>query len=223
MSGSAGRSRGRTRDVHPPDLPAELEELEGEVGSGAALDGVRAGRGLVVAPTAHDVVVSESVLEGVDLRNRRLTGLRGTDVQLVDCDLAGAVLDHAVLHRVSFQGCHLAGAVLSGARLQDVQLSGCTAPLLALRMSSASHLVVTDSVLREADLYEATLEASRITGCDLSGADVTRAKVPELDLRGSRLDDLVGALSLRGAVVTPDQLLGLAPALAADAGITVVA
>lgn len=214
--------RAARRDVEAPDLPPDLEPPPGaELSSGAELHAVRADRSLVVPPTAYDVVITESVLAGVDLRERRLTGLRCRDVRLVDCDLAGARLDGATLTRVELVRCRLTGAQLSGAELQDVQVTDCVANLLALRMARASYLWITGSSLREADLYQATLATSRITDCDLTGADVTQASVPDLDLRGSTLEGLVSPSSLRGAVITAEQLFGLAGALAGEAGITV--
>jgi uncharacterized protein YjbI with pentapeptide repeats len=93
--------------------------------------------------------------------------------------------------------------------------------MLALRMVSATYLSIVDSSLREADFYEASLELSRITGSDLTTADFTRARVPELDLTGSTLHDVIGASGLRGAVITQDQLFGLAGALASELGITI--
>jgi uncharacterized protein YjbI with pentapeptide repeats len=212
----------RRREVEEPDLPADLDALpDGALRTGDVLEAVRAGSGLQVPDAVYDVVITESVLEGVDLRGRRLAGLRCMDVRFESCDLAGAVLEGASLTRVAFVRCRMTGTVLSGAELQDVQITGGTADLLALRMATANGFAITDTSLREADFYEATLEASRISGCDLTSADVTRVTVPELDLRGSRLEALIGPSALRGAVISEDQLFGLAGALAAEAGITV--
>jgi uncharacterized protein YjbI with pentapeptide repeats len=88
-------------------------------------------------------------------------------------------------------------------------------------MAKASYLSVVDSALREADFYEAGLELSRVTGTDLTAADFTGARVPELDLTGSTLQAVVGASGLRGAVITGEQLFGLAGAMATELGITV--
>jgi len=210
------------RDVAAPDLPPDLEDLGAvELGRGTVLEAGRADSSLVVGTTVYDVTIKECVLDGVDLKARRLPGLTCRDVVFEGCDLAGANLEGAKLTRVAFVRCRMTGAVLSGAELQDVRLVDCTAPMLGLRMAKAGHLSIADSMLREADFYEATLEDSAITASDLSAADFTRVQVPELDLRGSTLDGLVSPTSLRGAVITTDQLVALAPALAVDLGITV--
>jgi uncharacterized protein YjbI with pentapeptide repeats len=202
----------------------DLEPLEnGELTSGTELEAVRADGTLAVAQTAYDVVIKECELDGVDLRDRRLTGMRCTDVRFVGCELAGAILQDAVLTRVQFVRCRLTGAQLSGAELQDVQITDCVSNLLAVRMASANYLWVTGSALREADFYEATLASSRITDCDLTAADFSGAKVPELDLRGSTLESVVNPSSLRGAVISQEQLFELSGPFATEAGITVLA
>jgi uncharacterized protein YjbI with pentapeptide repeats len=210
------------REVDDPDLPLDLDELgEVELLSSTSWEGVHAGAGIVADDKAYDVLIKESVLDGVDLRAKRLIGLTCTDVRFEECDLAGAVLDEARLTRVAFVRCRMTGTVLSGAALQDVQLTDCTAGMLALRMTSATYLSIADSSLVEADFYQASLELSRITGTDLSSADFTGARVPELELTGSTLHGIVGASGLRGAVITSEQLFGVAAALATELGITV--
>jgi uncharacterized protein YjbI with pentapeptide repeats len=52
--------------------------------------------------------------------------------------------------------------------------------------------------------------------------DVTRATLSRVDLRGADLSGLDGLAHLRGAVISGDQLLELAPALAEHLGIDVV-
>lgn len=218
MTGRAAR-----REVEPPDLPADLEHLYGgELHPGAPLEAVRADSSFAVPPTVYDAVMTESVLSGVDLRERRLTGLRCSDVRFEGCDLAGARLEGATLTRVEFVRCRMTGTVLSGAQLQDVQILDCVANLIALRMAKANFLRIAGSSLREADLYQAALNTSRINECDLTGADFSQASVPDLDLRGSTLDGLVSPSSLRGASITTEQLFELSGPLASEAGITVV-
>jgi uncharacterized protein YjbI with pentapeptide repeats len=212
----------RRREIDTPDVPSDLEPLQaGDLVAGSVLEGVRAGSTLVVAQAAQGVQITESVLVNVDFRERRLPRLRCADVRFEGCDFAGAKLDEALLTRVEFVRCRMTGTVLSGAQLQDVQVTACSANMLALRMVQANFLRISDSSLREADLYQAKLQASLITGSDLTDADFTAAQVPELELHGSTLDGLVGPSSLRGAVITHDQLITLAGALASEVGITV--
>jgi uncharacterized protein YjbI with pentapeptide repeats len=80
---------------------------------------------------------------------------------------------------------------------------------------------LAESNCARADFGGARLDRVRLTDGDLTAADFSNARATELDLRGSRLDGLEGIASLRGAIIGPEQLYGLAPGLATALGISV--
>ena len=59
--------------------------------------------------------------------------------------------------------------------------------------------------------------------CRLAGADFTGARLADVDLRGADLQIERGVESLGGAVISPSQLVDLAPAFAAQIGVRVEA
>jgi len=159
--------------------------------------------------------VRESRFAGTDLSGCQLTGLTLRDVVFDRCDLSAAVLDGALLDRVVFTGCRLTGVVLSAATLRDVRITDCRADLAVLRMARARRLLVAESVLRGADLYRFAGTEVAILDCDLGGADVDAADLRGARLHGCTLDDLRGALSLRGARIGPEQQIALGAAVLA--------
>jgi uncharacterized protein YjbI with pentapeptide repeats len=182
---------------------------------------VQAGSDVEMGAHLAQVELRESVWINADLAGRHLSGFRCRDMRFERCDLSGAVLDAASLTRVLFTGCRMTGVVLSGATLQDVHIRECRADMAYLRMARADFLLVEDSSLREADCYQATLAHTGLLGCDLRSANFHDCRMTDVDLHDSTLDDLRGALSLRGASISPDQLLPLAPSLLAAAGINI--
>lgn len=205
----------------PPDQPRAFDPAPAELLPGAVWDGVAAGEELVVGETVADLELRESRLSGVDLSGRTFSGLHVRDTAFVHCDLSGAVLDRAVLERVTFTGCRLTGTVLSGATLRDVRIADCGAELLNLRMAAAKFLLAQDSRMRGADLYEFGGTDVALLGCDLTGADLDRARLDGAHLHGSVLDDVRGALSLRGARIDAHQQIALGAAVLAALGVTV--
>ena len=208
------RKRTRTRPDRP-DLPPGLDPAPDVLDPGAVWDGVQAGEELDAPRVVPDLEVRECRFTGVDLSGRSFPGLHVRDTVFTRCDLSGAVLDRAVLERVVFDGCRLTGTVLSGATLRDVHLTACRADLLALRMATATFLLAEDTGLRGADLHEFTGTAVALLGCDLTGADLDRAALAGAHLHGSVLDDVQGALSLRGARIDAEQQIALGSALLA--------
>lgn len=213
--------RRRKATPDPPEVPPAYDPAPEGIGPGALWDGVEAGPTLAVPGVVAEADLRECRFAGVDLSGRTFTGLHLRDTAFVRCDLSGAVLDRAVLERVTFADCRLTGTVLSGAALRDVRVTDSRADLLTLRMARASWLLVEGSALRGADLHEFAGTHCAFLDCDLTGANLDRADLTGAHLHGSILDDVRGALSLRGARIGPDQQVALGAALLAALGIQV--
>ena len=193
--------------VHDPGDPAGHRSLS---------------RARVAPKHVADVRLQECRWSGVDLSGRSFDGLTVRDTEFVGCDLSGAVLDGAVLTRVVFRGCRLTGTVFSGAELADVRVSDGTADLSAFRMTRATFLLIEDTSLRGADLHRFRGSGCALLRCDLTGALLTDADLGGTDLHGSTLDDVHGALALRGCRIGAEQLVpgGAALLAALDIRIT---
>jgi len=188
---------------------------------GELWDCVEAGAEVRVPEHVADLRIHESRWLDGRLAGVRFTGLECRDVEFVHCDLSGARLEDAVLTRVAFTDCRLTGTSFDGARLTDVRIADSTADLAGFRMAQARFLLVENTSLHGADLYEVDAEHCALLGCDLAGANVDAARLRETDLHGSTLDDVRGVLSLRGTRISPDQILPLATGLLDALGIEV--
>ncbi|MEG3627467.1 pentapeptide repeat-containing protein [Streptomyces poriticola] len=158
-------------------------------------------------------VLDETVLRRARLLDSVLTGVRGVgtdlaeatlrEVELADARLGGAQLHGAALERVLVRGGKWDFANLRRARLKDVVFEGC--------------------VLVEPDFGGARLERVQFVDCAVRGADFTAAAFVDVDLRGAvPLEIARGVDRLAGAVISPAQLLDLAPVLAAELGVRVM-
>ena len=150
-----------------------------------------------------------------------LEQLRLTDVVLVECELSVAMLAKATMTRVRFERCRMSGLYAPEATLTDVALVDCKLDEADLRMSRWQRVTAAECDLHDAVLTAARLSACRLLHCQLRHADVTGARLSDVALHGSALDDIRGANSLRGAVVSSDQLMPLSLALFHAVGIKV--
>ena len=132
------------------------------------------------------------------------------------------VADGASFTRVHFRGCRLTGLVLSDARLADVTIEDCHADMLNLRMSRLQRIRLAGTRARQADLLEAQIADLTTENADLREADVSRTRFTAADLRGAELEDIRGASSLNGAIISPEQTLAVGLSLISEAGIRVV-
>ncbi|MEV5982037.1 pentapeptide repeat-containing protein [Streptomyces sp. NPDC052114] len=160
--------------------------------TGCALDGTRLTRARFV-----DSVLTEPRGVGTDLVEASLR-----DVEVVDARLGGAQVHGGVLERVVVRGGKIDYLNLRKARLRDVIFEGC--------------------VLVEPDFGAAVLERVEFRDCVVRGADFTGVRMVDVDLRAAgELEIARGLESLAGAVISPAQLIDLAPAFAAQVGVRV--
>jgi uncharacterized protein YjbI with pentapeptide repeats len=215
------RSRPTKRRPEPPDLPDEHDPAPAVVEGASVWDCVAAGADVRVPEHVADLRMQESRWVGGQLAGVRFTGLECRDTEFVQCDLSGARLEEAVLTRVVFNDCRLTGTAFDGAQLTDVRITDSAADLAGFRMAKARFLLVENTSLHGADFYEFDAEHCALLGCDLGEANFDAARLRETDLHGSTVDDVRGGLSLRGARISPDQIVPLATTLLGALGIQV--
>lgn len=219
MSGAARPTGAR----HAPDIDADaLRRFSGErLEQGFDLEDVALAGLSYVGADAGAGRIAHARLDDVALADARLPGLRLLDVEAEAVDAPNGDWRGAVVRRASFVRCRLTGLDLNEAELEDVTFRGCKLDYANLRFATLTRVTFDDCVLVDADLQASRIDATRFAGCRLLGTDLTKARLSDVDLRGSELALLGGIAALAGTIVDSAQLIDLAPALAAEAGITV--
>jgi uncharacterized protein YjbI with pentapeptide repeats len=177
------------------------------------------------AVDAHELAfgLEDSVVRDQRIGDAPLERLSLLDCRLERCDLAGLQAPTASWVRVAVTGCRLTGATLTGARLQDVAFRDCRMDLASLAGARLERVSFDACDLRESDLGEARLHDVRLTGCDLTSAYVADASCSRTELRDGSYEDLRGLTGLKGCSLAWPDLVALAPALAAHAGMRLIA
>ncbi|XVQ14387.1 pentapeptide repeat-containing protein [Spirillospora sp. CA-255316] len=211
-------------------MPSTLEELpfaewlvphDGSWGPDGDHDTVRFGAVRVPdvnAPGSRflDCAFTGTALEGGGLRRARFINVWAHELRLVGTDLAGSEWqDGALLGSVA------AAVPFSGARLDRVTFRGCKLDGINFRDAELTDVVFEDCLLREVDFGGAALTRTGFPGSRLAATTFVGARLDQADLRGAELRITIEPSSLRGAIVSPDQLLDLAPLLAEALGIIV--
>ncbi|WP_051338610.1 pentapeptide repeat-containing protein [Streptomyces flavidovirens] len=201
-----------------------------------------------LAPFGPGELESEGDYDGLELRELDLAGQEARGARFMDCGLYGVALDEtrlsrarvmdSVLHGVRGVGTDLAeaslrdvevidarlgGVQLHGSSLERVLVRGGKIDYLNLRRARLKDVVFEGCVLVEPDFGGARLERVEFRDCVLRRADFSSVTMADVDLRTvAELDIARGVDRLAGSVISPSQLLELAPAFAAQIGVRVV-
>lgn len=150
---------------------------------------------------ARALVLSDSRLEGLDVLALTAPDAGWRDSEIASSRIGAMELYDANFRRMHFVGCKLGFVNLRGADLSDVAF--------------------TDCVIEELDLMRAAAKRISFSGCRIGRLELADSHLSDVDLRGAELADIGSPDGLRGVTVSADQLLDLAPILAARLGVRV--
>ena len=215
----ASRSRRKELEIDLPDDLVATDAIS-VMQMGAEL------RGLSLTGNADGLLAQQMTwrdcrLDRVSLAAARLERLDGQELLFEHCVFTGAKLPRSALQRALFRGCRMTGVDFPDATLTDVIFEECKLDFASFRFARLKRVILRDCVLTSADLGGAVTTAVGFERCNLERAQLSQARLVGCDLRSSRLADLAGVTALRGAIISPEQLLDLGPALAAELGLDV--
>ncbi len=127
----------------------------------------------------------------------------------------------SILRDVEFDGGRLGAVEAYDVQCKAVRFRGCRLNYLNMRGSKMNDVAFTDCEIDELDLGQATAERLGFEGTRIGTLSLHGGTFKDVDLRGAVLEVVNGAASLRGMTISPEQLTGLAPQLAAEFGIRV--
>ncbi|WP_433546936.1 pentapeptide repeat-containing protein [Streptomyces sp. CA-294286] len=198
-------------------------------------------------PFEDGVLESEGDYDALEFRELDLAGQEGRGARFMDCGLYGVALDETRLGRARFMDCvlegvrgvgtqlaeaslrdveivdaRLGGTQMHGSALERVVVRGGKIDYLNLRKSKLVDVLFEGCVLVEPDFGDAVLTRVEFRDCVLKGTDFSGTTMRDVDLRTvAELGIARGVERLRGAVISPPQMLDLAPVFAAAMGVRV--
>ena len=200
----------------PPLDPAPGPEL---TGAGTA-DGLRFD-GLAVTGDATgarflECALADCDLTGVGFDRARLATCLLTDVRATTWSLVDATLLDVVVDGGRFGAVTAHGSGLTRVRLADLKVD-----YVGLRNAGLVDVTLAGCTVGELDLAGADLRDLRLLDCRIGSLVLDGARCRSVDLRGAEVTRLDGVAGLRGCTIGRAQLLGWAPDLAAELGISV--
>lgn len=167
------------------------------------------------------VSLIESVWEEASLTEGDLSGLTVAESRLSRLNIPHLQAPRSGWRDVLLEDSRIGVVELYDAVLSGVKLSSGKLDLINLRGAELRDLLIEGCTLGEVDLTQASAHRVALRGTRVETLVLTGLRAQHLDLTGAEIGRIVGLEGLRGAVVTSQQLLELAPALAEHVGLKV--
>jgi uncharacterized protein YjbI with pentapeptide repeats len=163
-----------------------------------------------------DCRIERCRLDGLLMRRTRVVDCLLSDLQAVSLDVAESVWRDSLV-----TGGRLGVLTAPRAKWSRVRVRGAKLDFVNLRGSQLQDVVFESCVIAEIDFADARLTGVSFLDCKVDDLNVQGGALSRVDLSGATLQTVRGLGGLRGAIVSQDQLLDLAPLLAAHLGLEV--
>ena len=182
-------------------LPRDAETVQ-EIGLGEGFERIAVRDASLAGTRLGRLGLSDCIVEASDLGTLNATDASVVRTVVAASRLTGVSGERLLLRDVVFRDCRMNLATLRDARLERVRFEGCD--------------------LRELDLQGARLHDVRFERCDLTEAILHGANCTRTELHDCTYTDLRGIDGLRGTTIGWADAIELAPAFAAQLGVTVL-
>lgn len=170
---------------------------------------------------AREARFLDCALHGCVLDDVRLAGAHLVDTSLVEVRAATLDVPRAEWRDVSVTDCRLGAVRAFAGELLRVTITGGKIDYLNLRDATIRELRLVGVTIGDLDLAGARARDVVVQDCRVRRLDLTNARLTDVDLRGADLSEIDGLVGLAGATISEEQLVSLAPALAAQLGVLV--
>lgn len=164
---------------------------------------------------------SELRLTKVDFSQVTVAKFDVTDCDLRACNFTASKFPESSWHRVSIEGARCSGLQITNGILKNVDFKNCKLEMVNFRFSRLESVAFEDCVINDVDFYDAQLKNVEFVNCTINNVTFASARMVSVDISKSAVDGINGINSLRGVTMSYDQLMQLAPAFAAEAGIKI--
>ena len=170
---------------------------------------------------AGDVRMLECAVSDCTMDETKLAGLRAIDTTWVRVAASGLAMPNSSWHDSSIKDSRFGLLDLSSSTLLRLVITDAKIDFLNLRGTAIREVVLTRVRLGEVTLSNATGTTLVFEDCTIGTVELHDTRLEKIDLSRSVLQRIDGLASLRGVVLSLDQVLNLAPGMATVLGATI--
>jgi uncharacterized protein YjbI with pentapeptide repeats len=157
----------------------------------------------------------QSILTSVTL-GPSLAKVRLHDVVLEKVQMIGFKPETVAWGRVEISNSRLTGADFGGSFIEDCTFTGTKLDEAGFKLATLTRVVFDNCVLTRADFSSSQLRNIVFKNCTVDGMQLSGAICRRVDVRKQDITGIKGVLGLKGSIISSEQLLQIAPLLAAE-------
>lgn len=165
--------------------------------------------------------LSTAIVTDVDLSDSRLAPVELSDVRFEGVNLSNAVLSGATARRTEFLRCQAIGLRGTFTQVSDVYAEDCRFDYATIRFEQVKNAVVFRRCSFREAVFAGDLSNVVFDECELNQVEFDAVRAAGCDFTTSRLSEVSGLLTLRGARIDAVQASFLGAQLAKEAGLSV--
>ncbi|MFZ2544472.1 MAG: pentapeptide repeat-containing protein [Candidatus Saccharimonadales bacterium] len=165
--------------------------------------------------------IIDSQIIKTDFSGTEIDGFGLKNTRFSDCNMTTAKFPDASWHVVELLNSRCSGIQLNVGILKDVLFKGCKLDLSNFRFAKLTNVIFDGCVINEMDFYNAELKNVQFINCEIDRVEFSNSKLHNVDFTESQIITIKGISSLKGAIISNEQLIYLAPYLASQFGIKI--
>lgn len=213
-----------TMNIKKPNLRYKLDkvdDLQNIFKVEASISQIHGIHQTIISIKTNALSIKESKMDNIVMQDVELRDCILDDIIFFKNDLSGLKVPKLAADRIEFISCRMSGVQMYESTLKEVIFKDTKLDLANFRFSKLKNVVFEDCILDEADFAGVEFNNIKFINCELDRVDFSNTKIVKLDLRTSNLLNIKGISSLKGAIISPTQLITISPQIAAEIGLTV--
>ena len=214
----------KSSGIIEPSIPSALQptaDLATLLKQDMTLTGLQSAMADVSNLRLKSAVIQESVLEYAMLGGIRIEKFSVQDCRFDHCDFTAALLAESSWHSNVVVHSRCTGLQLQNSLLKHVRFSHTKLDMANFRFARLEHVVFENCVITGLDLYQAQLKHVVFRQCVIEDVEWSGAQLTDVDLTEATIVSGKGLGGLRGATISAEQLVTLAPYFAAEIGLKI--
>ena len=210
--------------LRPPDLPSQLidvTDFAALLRRDETLSELRVAEADASGIRLKSAVLQESQISNSSLSQVRIEKLHIRDCIVDRCDLTASVLADSSWHSTVVRSSRCSGIQLQTSLIKDVHFKNCKLDMANFRFSKLENVIFESCAIAEIDFYHASLKRVAFVDCDIDRVEFSDSTLVEVDLTRSRIMSVKGIRGLKGACISSEQLIVLAPYFAQEIGLII--